>query len=1353
MATPDDQAVATLLLDIQQVLQQYATLEKVHADVLGRMQVAAINETDAEGNSFASLATRAAASLQTLQQKAGEADAKIRELATKADANVDAFGLIGATRKLAEYQQKLAELGPKIAAAAAAAEESDSGQAAALVRLQAQAAKTYDQIIGGERQIVREREKVQGAVENQIARDLNAELKANDEKVAAAVKAESQRLTAVEKARTQLAVIAGQSLADFEREQAAELRAVQKTQLEKVRLEEQETRAAEKAEQQRVAAVEKAQGQLRRVASEELANFERDQSQELAVAQKTLFARLQAEEKAAQQRTKAEAEANATVEQTLAQMAAQLNKVETQERRTAAAVSTHTTNLNQAATATTSFTGKLSSAWEAAGKLQNILAIVGVSRFAKEVLDATLQMNRIETTFKAVNSSSAEAAHSLELVQDVASKLGAPIAESARGLAQLEAAAKNTNLTGAQIEKIFRSLAETGRVLNLSNQQVELSYYALIQMMSKGTVQSEELKRQLGDQIPGATQIAARALGVTTKQFDHMLKTGQILSEDFLPKFADELQKTFGPGLEVAANSAAANVDRIKNAFFELKAGIGKGLLEAAAEGIPKELADKFKTDAVSLGSQVGHLLGESLAHTLKTLGSPLGVIQFGIDKVVVGIRQEFQPAIEKATGVTEQLEIAANDATRSGLGLAQAMSALNKNATEKGLEVAVNRLALFIDATQAAGGATTKQKQLIDDAMKVILRDYEALGDNAPPRVQALIEVLKQMTGATEGATEATNDLSVAAEKKINKALYESVAALTAESKGLLQHVESMDKATLSSGRFKDLLKSLLDQWDKLGSDNSSNALYQQMKKLADQLGITTKEEDKLAKAADSAAKKHDQLEKAAERAAAKQKRLEEVTASAAARLLEQADAAKKAAAALVDNLSKSLDDLIKTRDELNKKTSGGTFGEIGDLQQLSEVEDQLRQKHIALGEAQQKLAAENANALPPLKGLNDEFHALGLNLDIARVPAKQLADFLDQLGEHEAAASVRTGALSGEYKKVKDVLTEIKEKGSGAFDSLVGDSIAGATAAVTQLNAQLDATVSKLEIAQKQGSPQSPTDVNQGPQQPDKIVPVEVKQNELVGKSADELQKMLQQLPPTWAQNTTQAEQFQKIMEALNPTVHEVADASTQLSTSTQQLAPSLVEIAKQTEEARAKLEPTALGLATMADKAKEATKNTSLTADALGRITNIADDADGKITKVGDTFTNIKDSTAGAADSMVKFSDASGNAVTSLGDQSAAIAGLASRQAEFDAQLPTTAAGIDDVASSTTDATKTAEDFNKKMGDMEARLSQVEKKLKDTFGEATLGGMKDIATYLESTLLPLCEKLRDCLDATGV
>ena len=61
---------------------------------------------------------------------------------------------------------------------------------------------------------------------------------------------------------------------------------------------------------------------------------------------------------------------------------------------------------------------------------------------------------------------------------------------------------------------------------------------ALEQIMSKGKVSGgRTASGSSASALPGAFQIAARAMGKTTTELDKMLENGELLSEEFLPKF------------------------------------------------------------------------------------------------------------------------------------------------------------------------------------------------------------------------------------------------------------------------------------------------------------------------------------------------------------------------------------------------------------------------------------------------------------------------------------------------------------------------------------------------------------------------------------------------------------------------------------------------------------------------------------------------------------------------------------------------------------------------------------------------------------------------------------------------
>lgn len=75
-------------------------------------------------------------------------------------------------------------------------------------------------------------------------------------------------------------------------------------------------------------------------------------------------------------------------------------------------------------------------------------------------------------------------------------------------------------------------------------------------------------------------------MGVTQSQFEKMMESGQVLAEDFLPKLSARLHDLYGATAAASADSPAAAIERLKNAFFELAAAIGDaGFMSALAGG------------------------------------------------------------------------------------------------------------------------------------------------------------------------------------------------------------------------------------------------------------------------------------------------------------------------------------------------------------------------------------------------------------------------------------------------------------------------------------------------------------------------------------------------------------------------------------------------------------------------------------------------------------------------------------------------------------------------------------------------------------------------------------------------
>ena len=97
-------------------------------------------------------------------------------------------------------------------------------------------------------------------------------------------------------------------------------------------------------------------------------------------------------------------------------------------------------------------------------------------------------------------------------------------------------------------------------------------------MISKGRVSAEELRGQLGEQIPGAFQIAARAMGMTTRELDKFMSDGNLMADEFIPKFSSQIKKEFAGGLAEASNSLQSSLNRLNTEWFLFKGELADGL-------------------------------------------------------------------------------------------------------------------------------------------------------------------------------------------------------------------------------------------------------------------------------------------------------------------------------------------------------------------------------------------------------------------------------------------------------------------------------------------------------------------------------------------------------------------------------------------------------------------------------------------------------------------------------------------------------------------------------------------------------------------------------------------------------
>lgn len=192
-----------------------------------------------------------------------------------------------------------------------------------------------------------------------------------------------------------------------------------------------------------------------------------------------------------------------------------------------------------------------SGAWDRLGKsimtyATAYLSVQAVIGAGKAFFNQTKELDQLSFSMKTVIKSSVELADTQKFLSELAVNYGGDLLTLSERYIKFRAAAMQSNMSALETRKIFDTVSKAAGTLGLKTDELSGVYLALEQMISKGKVTTEELRRQLGERLPGAFGIMANALGVTLPQLDAMLKKGEVLSKDALPKFAVALEKAYG---------------------------------------------------------------------------------------------------------------------------------------------------------------------------------------------------------------------------------------------------------------------------------------------------------------------------------------------------------------------------------------------------------------------------------------------------------------------------------------------------------------------------------------------------------------------------------------------------------------------------------------------------------------------------------------------------------------------------------------------------------------------------------------------------------------------------------------
>ncbi|EPF3858042.1 tape measure protein [Escherichia coli] len=249
-------------------------------------------------------------------------------------------------------------------------------------------------------------------------------------------------------------------------------------------------------------------------------------------------------------------------------------------------------------------------------------SVMGALNAYKSIMNAGLKRDSAQRAAKFVLGDKAPEAETF--IRGLADKTGLNISEGLSSYAKFAAGAQGS-MSQDETQQLFGNATAMSRLMGLSNDELNGILKAFEQMASKGKIQAEELRGQLGDRMAGAFKLFAEALGMTTDQLDKAMKDGKVLSADTLPKVAKQMGLMIdkaGGWAEVAKSTQTA-LGKLANNWDDTLVNVFSGS------------QDELNGFLISLSSLLNEM-GMSSSIAGNAIGGLINMLKSGVDDIRV---------------------------------------------------------------------------------------------------------------------------------------------------------------------------------------------------------------------------------------------------------------------------------------------------------------------------------------------------------------------------------------------------------------------------------------------------------------------------------------------------------------------------------------------------------------------------------------------------------------------------------------------------------------------------------------------------------------------------------------------
>jgi len=206
------------------------------------------------------------------------------------------------------------------------------------------------------------------------------------------------------------------------------------------------------------------------------------------------------------------------------------------------------------------------------------------------VAETVAEINSMKIALAGVSESAEDYQKSFENVISISKQFLFPVDRAIGEFTKLKAAVVGAGFGTDETTDVFKGFAAAILATGGNAEKLSGALLAASQVFSKGKVQAEELRGQIGERLPGAFTTFAQSIGVSSRDLDEMLRKGQVSTENFV-EFTRTLFSRYEKTAETLGSSPEKAGQRLQLALSLAKLEYG-GFFQKVGAGFQDYLTN-----------------------------------------------------------------------------------------------------------------------------------------------------------------------------------------------------------------------------------------------------------------------------------------------------------------------------------------------------------------------------------------------------------------------------------------------------------------------------------------------------------------------------------------------------------------------------------------------------------------------------------------------------------------------------------------------------------------------------------------------------------------------------------------